>query len=64
MTTAVLPPESDSAPTSQNRDFQSTDVIPVVPDRREVVARQKEEFGGMKFGAAFFGWRLRGWPCC
>jgi hypothetical protein len=25
-------------------------------DRREIVARQKEEFGGMKFGAAFFGW--------
>ncbi len=25
-------------------------------DRREVVARQKEQFGGMKFGSAFFGW--------
>jgi hypothetical protein len=56
MTTAVPPPESGSAPTGQDRDFQSTDVVPVVPDRREVVARQKEEFGGIKFGAAFFGW--------
>lgn len=26
------------------------------PDHREVAARQKEEFGGMKFGAGFFGW--------
>jgi len=24
--------------------------------REEVVARQKEKFGGMKFGTAFFGW--------
>jgi hypothetical protein len=24
--------------------------------RQEVVSRQKERFGGMKFGAAFFGW--------
>lgn len=24
--------------------------------RKEVVGRQKERFGGMKFGAAFFGW--------
>ncbi len=25
-------------------------------DRRSVVEREKEEFGGMKFGACFFGW--------
>jgi len=25
-------------------------------DRREVVAREKEEFGGVKIGSAFFGW--------
>ncbi|WP_370634407.1 TIGR04086 family membrane protein [Actinotalea sp. Marseille-Q4924] len=25
-------------------------------DRETVVAREREEFGGMKFGAAFFGW--------
>ncbi len=25
-------------------------------DRRAVVARQKEQFGGLKFGATFFGW--------
>jgi len=27
-----------------------------VAGRREVVSRQKEQFGGMKFGSAFFGW--------
>lgn len=26
------------------------------PAREEVVRREKEEFGGMKFGSAFFGW--------
>lgn len=32
---------------------------PVVPNRvlrEDVIAREKEEFGGMKFGTAFFGW--------
>jgi len=29
---------------------------PVVPDRAAIVARQKERFGGIKFGSAFFGW--------
>ena len=24
--------------------------------RRDVIAREKEQFGGMKFGSAFFGW--------
>src|SRR6188508_1195153 len=27
-----------------------------VPDRRDVVGRQKDVFGGMKFGSCFFGW--------
>lgn len=25
-------------------------------DREEVIAREKEQFGGIKFGSAFFGW--------
>jgi hypothetical protein len=29
---------------------------PVVPDRATIVARQKERFGGIKVGSAFFGW--------
>jgi hypothetical protein len=56
MTTPAPPPESDAAPISQDQDFRSAEVASVLPDRREVVARQKEEFGGMKLGSAFFGW--------
>ena len=28
----------------------------IVPDRATIVARQKERFGGIKIGSAFFGW--------
>ena len=28
----------------------------VAPDRATVVARQKQRFGGIKVGSAFFGW--------
>ncbi|WP_021481605.1 MULTISPECIES: hypothetical protein [unclassified Cellulosimicrobium] len=28
----------------------------VAPDREAVVAREKEEYGGIKIGSAFFGW--------
>jgi hypothetical protein len=34
----------------------STGPTPVGPTRHEVVATQKERFGGMQIGAAFFGW--------
>jgi hypothetical protein len=56
MSTAVPPPESAAGSTAQDPDLGTTQVVPVTPDRREVVARQREEFGGMKFGSAFFGW--------
>jgi hypothetical protein len=60
MSTAVPPPDSTNNP-------ERTVVQPAVTDpdtdgdrstlsRREVVARQRERFGGMKFGASFFGW--------
>src|ERR671912_321728 len=57
MSTAVNPPPDPNNVSTTGRDSDmGTEYIPVTPDRREVVARQKEEFGGMKFGAAFFGW--------
>jgi len=57
MSTAVPPPNhNDVAATRYDPDVQPTDTVPAVPDRREVVAPQREEFGGMKFGSAFFGW--------
>jgi hypothetical protein len=58
MSTAVNPPpDPNNSTTHWDSDTARADyTTPVAPDRREVVARQKEEFGGMKFGAAFFGW--------
>jgi amino acid transporter len=48
-------------PTGANRNENASVASPAAsyptpPGRREVVARQREEFGGMKFGSAFFGW--------
>jgi len=58
MSSAVNPDDRDattqtsatSAGAASTRDDNSTN------DRRDVVAREKDEFGGMKFGSAFFGW--------
>lgn len=53
MSTAI-PPQGNETPTREiprvGSDSRSG------PGHREVVARQKDEFGGMKFGAGFFGW--------
>src|SRR5215203_3699329 len=59
MSTVVNPPPDPnnvSTPHWESDTVRADYTTPVGPDRREVVARQKEEFGGMKFGAAFFGW--------
>ena len=58
MSSAVQPPRDneraggrDPGPTTDRSDD------PAAPlGRRDVVAREKDEFGGMKFGAGFFGW--------
>jgi len=44
---------SDDAATNHPTDQYPTQVV---PDRATIVARQKERFGGIKFGSAFFGW--------
>jgi amino acid transporter len=41
--------ESEHGQYGENRSELAT-------DRQSVVAREKAEFGGMKFGSAFFGW--------
>lgn len=64
MSTAVPPPRkpddaSDNDRTVERpRSNETTEGQPVVGGLRthEVVQRQKERFGGMKFGACFFGW--------
>ena len=62
MSTAIPPQGNDEARTRENPRV-GADGRPgqghhdaVAPGHREVVARQKDEFGGMKFGAGFFGW--------
>lgn len=43
-----------------DRDYATGDgrdtVVEEVPTRETVVAREKEQFGGIKIGSAFFGW--------
>ena len=46
----------DDRPASDPAPATTTDDTAVVADRREVVGRQKDAFGGMKFGSCFFGW--------
>ena len=58
MSTAVNPPSDENASARGPDDVKSptTSGDPAPLDRRDVVARQREQFGGMKFGSAFFGW--------
>lgn len=51
--TRVDQPVTGGGPYRGDRDGVSTRSG---TDRHEVHARQKEQFGGMKFGACFFGW--------
>jgi len=56
MSSAINPPNNrDDSPADRDR-VTSTAGDDSVAGRREVVSRQKEQFGGMKFGSAFFGW--------
>jgi hypothetical protein len=55
VSTAVPPPDRNEDTTRFDRPaLDRTDDTP--QSRQEVVARQRERFGGMKFGACFFGW--------
>jgi hypothetical protein len=61
MSNTVNTPDADRGDTVE-RPVTSTQSDHVVADdttaldRREVVSRQKDAFGGMKFGSCFFGW--------
>jgi len=57
MSTAVTPPDGNNEWATRTREIPrvGSDGRPG-SGHREVVARQKEEFGGMKLGSAFFGW--------
>ena len=55
-TTSEASTTSDAPATSAAPAAIETDDTALGPDRREVVDRQKEAFGGMQFGSCFFGW--------
>jgi hypothetical protein len=57
MSSAITPPRDNDESSSRTREIPRTDATTRTgPDHRDLHARQKEEFGGMKFGSAFFGW--------
>jgi hypothetical protein len=51
-------PSDEARSTNPDNNARPDDATTTTPalGRREVVAREKEQFGGMKFGSAFFGW--------
>jgi hypothetical protein len=54
-------PDADAEFTTSDESGASRTAVqehpsPVIPDRATIVARQKERFGGIKVGSAFFGW--------
>jgi len=55
-TSAAAPATSAAPATAVAPVATETDDTAVLGDRRDVVDRQKEVFGGMKFGSCFFGW--------
>ena len=58
--------EDRTTPSTSTEPPAPTSTPPVlVPDRATVVARQRERFGGIKAGSAFFGCSPPpGCPCC
>ena len=61
MSNAVNTPDADRNSSVDDRPDTRTDHTVVndttaAPDRTDVVGRQRELFGGMKFGSCFFGW--------
>jgi hypothetical protein len=57
MSNAVNTPNADrnnNGPVTRTDPAVSDNITTV--DRREVVGREKDAFGGMKFGSCFFGW--------
>ena len=63
MSSMSSPPDRDPAydddrmtTTTRLERTDMPETVAPAPTRREVVAREREAFGGMKFGSSFFGW--------
>ena len=55
--TSITDPETDPArPHDSSAPPPAAAPAAVTQDRASIVARQKERFGGVKIGSAFFGW--------
>jgi hypothetical protein len=55
-TTPTTTPLSPTTPVERERPLATEPTDDGRTVRQNVVAREKEEFGGFKFGSAFFGW--------
>mgnify|MGYP006920613136 CR=1 FL=1 len=55
-TTSEVPATSAAPATSAGPTTAEADDTAIVSDRHDLVGRQAEAFGGMKFGSCFFGW--------
>ena len=51
---STIPSTSDESPS--HHTAADPQITSAAPDRASIVARQKERFGGIKVGSAFFGW--------
>jgi hypothetical protein len=56
MSSAVNPQPSKTEDRSRSRNANVGAGTGAAAGHHELVARQKEQFGGMKFGCSFFGW--------
>ncbi|MDN5764085.1 MAG: hypothetical protein L0H41_17455 [Microlunatus sp.] len=56
MSTAITPPTDPNEPHRADPERGHGGPIGSDRDSRDVIRRQKERFGGMKFGSCFFGW--------
>lgn len=58
MSTAYTPEDktNDRAPGETRSNTQQNPTLVPVVDRKVLMDRQKDQFGGIKFGSAFFGW--------
>ena len=56
MSTAATPPRGGQERPTRNDPGPGTGGVRGQTSTRDLVAHQKEHFGGMKFGCSFFGW--------
>ena len=56
MSTESNTPRNEDAPVDDTRPVPVETSRPVAESRRRILSRERDEFGGVKVGSAFFGW--------